>query len=268
MPSGVSQPGSRISRIKRSYVDKLNEAVEAVETFGFRAGPPAALPAGLIPIRNTTGADVARFDILGIDAPVISAADNAEAYITIAGFDGITPILFDHALKFVIVPAPIPTGGFGYGVATGLVAAKVDIRSAEHTHAGIRSSGGPPTLWSDFGGPGRIISQESGTGEKYCLLDLQPSAGPWIVEGFLAASMLPGTVNGSLIEPSTTLVRVWKRDSAGDLSNETGEDITIENVDDTAAAVEDAYTQASFDGVRWSPFWAACQASSLPDPSP
>lgn len=275
MVAGVPEPGKRVRKLSRHWLDKVHEQMNDAERFVQTTDDDSfSLPEGVIPIRNRTGAAVSRFGVVGIDVPVIAASDNAEEFIGIAGFDGVDPVLADHALLFAIALEPIAYNadesltGWGLCQVTGLVVTKIDVRSEDHTHVALRHDAGSVKLWTEFGGPGRIISSESGTGEKHAYIDLQPSSGPWFARGYTAEPMATATVNGSKIEPSETLCRIWQRDSNGDLAVDTGEDIILQNFDDSASAVEDAYGKFAFDGWQWSHVWLACTASQHPDPSP
>lgn len=276
MPLGTTSSG-RITKIRRNWLEQVTEAAEDRHPYGNRTGPPAALPAGLIPIRNRSGDTLARFDVVGIGAPVLTPGDNLEAFVDRAGFDGVAPVLFDHALKFAIVVDPIAydsdeaATGWGYGVFTGLVVAKVDIRNEHHTHATLRNDDDDelPTLWSEFGGPGRIIAQEDdgATGSKFCLLDLQPSVGRWKADGYLTGTLDAAVVNGTKVTAETVGVRIWLTDEAGDVSVDTEANVTAYNVSESVSGLESFRAELEFDGVAWRVVGLDCDASALPGAS-
>ena len=70
---------------------------------------------GIVLVKNSSGADRDRFDILGIDGPIIAPTDNPDEFKNRVTIDGITPAMADHTGQFVILAEPIASGAIGRG---------------------------------------------------------------------------------------------------------------------------------------------------------
>ena len=64
-------------------------------------------------VKNVSGADRQRFDILGIDGLLITPADNLPAFRNRPVFTGTTPTIADHHGRFVILLEPLAAGRIG-----------------------------------------------------------------------------------------------------------------------------------------------------------
>ena len=64
-------------------------------------------------IRNDSGQDRQRFEILGIDAPVFLPSDHLEEFKRQIAFACVTPVLDAHAERFAILSEPVRAGAIG-----------------------------------------------------------------------------------------------------------------------------------------------------------
>ena len=94
------------------------------------------VPHGLVRIKNTTDADLARFSVLGIDGPLFSPDDNLEEYQNRLAFVGVTPTT-DHLEKFAIIQEPLAVDAIGLAMVTGVTVAQVDVTSEGHGYANL-----------------------------------------------------------------------------------------------------------------------------------
>jgi hypothetical protein len=88
-----------------TFVDAANDFL-ARRHDRFQGSRPAARHSGIVLVRNDSGADRARFDLLGIEGPVIAPAYNLEALVNWRALTGITPTAADHTGKFVVLLEP------------------------------------------------------------------------------------------------------------------------------------------------------------------
>src|SRR5690349_10575012 len=65
-----------------------------------------AVNSGVVLVKNTSGDDRDRFDVLGVDVPIYGPADNLESFKNKIALKGITPTT-NHAGKFVILLEPL-----------------------------------------------------------------------------------------------------------------------------------------------------------------
>ena len=104
-------------------------------------------------VKNTTGSDLTRFGIVGIDTPTITAPTSIEDWDGVRVFDGETPT----ASSFIaITQEPILNGYVGRAVVVGLTPVLVNITNAAHgycvpgtslTQLDSAAAGGTKILW-------------------------------------------------------------------------------------------------------------------------
>lgn len=88
----------------------------------------------IVLVRNDSGADVGRFGVLAIGAPVIGPADNLAEFQTRPAFSGSAPSgAADEPVAVLLEPAA--EGGFAAAVAVGPTLVKIDVSGGEYDHA-------------------------------------------------------------------------------------------------------------------------------------
>ncbi|MCP4592745.1 MAG: hypothetical protein GY842_18575 [bacterium] len=81
---------------------------------------------GIVLIRNESGADRARFDVLGVSGPIIKPSDNADSFKERVALRGVTPAA-EHAGRFVVLTEPLATGAIGRAYADGVCPVRVEM---------------------------------------------------------------------------------------------------------------------------------------------
>lgn len=133
------------------------------------SGPFAGLNADgpiEISVKNTTGAALGRFAILGIATPTITKANDENAFKVRDLMDGIAPTATS---TIVITQTTLGVNEIGKARVMGLARVQVDITDETHTHAVPTTS--TTQLTSGASGPAVILHKESaGTGVKWCVV--------------------------------------------------------------------------------------------------
>lgn len=158
------------------------------------AGGQAAVNGSrVVLIKNSTGTDVSRWEILGISGLLYMPTQNAsqfrrrELLVASASLSHAS-----HFARFAVAQQPIDNGTIGRAVISGLTRCKVNVRDADHRFADVYKSTTKVKLDSADYGSARIIAAESGTGEKWALVEI----------GSLGGSLV-GTLDGSLSQGSS-----------------------------------------------------------------
>lgn len=138
---------------------------------GARGKPPPPRASGILPVKNSSGSDRDRFDVLGIDEMIYNHADNADEFKNNPAILGDVPGIPGHAGKFVILLEPIPNQRIGRGLVIGVSPVQVNVVNANDTHADV-ADGEMAHLESGTSGPAMILWKESGTGVKWALVKL------------------------------------------------------------------------------------------------
>lgn len=139
-------------------------------------GTPELRQTGIILVRNDSGADRGRFDVLGISGVLITPADNPDAFKSKVALVGVSPAEAQHAGRFVVLLEPIASGKIGQACAAGVTIARVDIVDTDHKFADV-SDGTAAQLKSAEGGAGAILWKESGTGVKWAVVRIGAGGG-------------------------------------------------------------------------------------------
>ena len=140
------------------------EAVARMRTQN-AAGVPQGrdLNTGVVTVRNDSGYDRERFDVLGIDTPIIDNSDNLAEFKNRVTFKGETPSLASHVGRFAILLEPIAAGKLGKAVVSGVTVARIDVANTYHGFAEI-IGGDCGKLRSGPCGGAQILWKETGTG--------------------------------------------------------------------------------------------------------
>ena len=135
---------------------------------------PAFAQASLVLVRNDSGSDLGRSEILGIDAPVIHPVDNEEAFKNRVAVSGITPVHAppayaprdkdSHVGRFVVLAEPVKSGKIGRAFAAGVCPVKIDVEAQYgppcfveiadgiSSHLKLNPRGSATILWLEGGG--------------------------------------------------------------------------------------------------------------------
>jgi len=162
---------------------------------------------GITPVRNDSGADRARFDVLGISGPVITPTANADAFKERVALKGIVPTAA-HTGRFVVLLEPVTNGAIGRGVVAGVTIARVKIASEAHTLAEVLA-----------GDAAKLQSADTGTAT---LLWMEPAADrtpdptvAWTIIRLGAGGSAPPFRWAQVTEIQPTYVRARLLDTSG-----------------------------------------------------
>lgn len=153
------------------------------------AGPrhAAARAVTILPIKNSSGSDRGRFEVLGIDDLIFDPTANLAEFQNNPAIDGVTPATASHVGKFVILLEPIPSGRIGRGLLMGVCPVKVNFAAADDDYADV-ADGEAGYLASGSTGAASILWKESGTGEKWALVSVGAGTGADLDEKVAATS--------------------------------------------------------------------------------
>lgn len=168
--------------------DFLNTGMDALDAWKaeqqkrLHEKTPSIRQAGIVLVRNDSGADRDQYDILGLGDPIISHSTNAAEFGLRPTFQGEQPTASGYTHKFCLLLEPIADGKFGYAMVDGVWPAKVEVGNALMPFADVSQDSGVGTSPVDYTltaglmGAAEILAIESGTGTKYGLVRLGQSA--------------------------------------------------------------------------------------------
>lgn len=186
--------------------------------------PPPGKPAPqgeLVLIRNDSGGDLERYDILGIDGGVIiSPDDNEPEFLARAALVGVEATEAAHAGRFAILQAPLADGKIGPAICSGLTACRIDYTGG-HQFADVVDGDATQLKSGDSGGA--LILGVDGTGDSsWAWVSLGHGGG-----GGSALSFGYGKTDSASSLDATVTVSVWT--AMGSAGSDTGDNITCYN---------------------------------------
>lgn len=141
-----------------------------------RTGAKDVHSSGIILIKNASGEDRERFQILGLGDPVISPDDNEECFKNRIALTGEMPSTTTHAGKFTILLEPLKSGSIGRGLVTGVTPVKLSVGSESDTCADLADADAT-CLHTSSTGPAQILWKESGTGMVWGIVRIPYATG-------------------------------------------------------------------------------------------
>jgi hypothetical protein len=125
--------------------------------------------ADIIKIRNDSGADLPRFSVLGLDAPIFAPAVSLRAFQDQVALKGVIPTEEDHFGRFAILLEPAGSGRIARAWASGVCQARVNVEDEDHSCADV-TDGDPTKLTSAKRGAAQMLWREGGTGDQWAIV--------------------------------------------------------------------------------------------------
>jgi len=164
------------------------------------SGAPAGIGGNAIDgidvwIRNSSGADVGQFGVLGLGDALFPVETRPVAFKATLAIVGEAPTAADHLGKFAVMIEPVASGAMGHGRVAGLCACQIDVVNSAHGFAEI-ADGALAPLASAVSGAAQIIWKQSGTGLKWSILRLGSGGRGW---GFGKITTVTGSGAGGAV---------------------------------------------------------------------
>lgn len=194
------------------YNTSREMATQHVTTQGGKAGTQAVPPqmhamGTYVYVKNACGEVRKPGEILGIDDDLIIPLDHAgnrESANATPILKGVEPAFPDHIGKFVVLVEGLGVNEVGLAYLSGIAVVKVNFTYANSPFADVTDENYTKLTAREFGGA-RIISKESGTGDKYALVEL----------GTLWTPPVHGILDQVLADLSTAVMTIYKQSAAG-----------------------------------------------------
>jgi hypothetical protein len=186
------QPLTIPAAVWNNVLDMVQDYRNSRMNGGAGAMRPGRPGGNIILVRNDSGAARARFDVLGISAPVYTPTQNLSTFQNQIAAVGVTPVA-GHAGKFVIMLEPLAAGSIGQALVVGVCPVQVNVTDANHGFADVAASQ-CGYLASGSTGAAAILWKESGTGVKWAIVKLAIQGG----SSQAGSSTFPAKVTASL----------------------------------------------------------------------
>lgn len=165
----------------------------------------------IVRVKNSSGADRGRFEVLGVDGVVFTPTDNLAQFQNAIYLDGKKPTA-SHLGKFVLLCQPLPSGAIGWAWVAGACVVKVDFGYDGQPYADVKD-GDTGLLLGGEGGAAQVLWKEEGTGTKWAVVRL----------GVPTYPKLFGKLDGDLAAGSSATMSIWEGSTLAD----SGRNITV-----------------------------------------
>ena len=157
-------------QVSASAYNAIIDAVRAFSQGGGNGGPGGtfALPApspGIVKVRNDSGADRDRFDVLGASGVVFTPTDNLDGFKSQFVLTGIAPMVASHIGRFVVLQEPVADGKIGRAIISGATPVHLNVDDEAFGWADVLNAD-PQKLQAAHSGTARILFKEPGTGSS------------------------------------------------------------------------------------------------------
>jgi len=198
------RPGDRL-KVKasdwNSFADAAN-AHMARQFSGGARGSSAPAAAGMVLVKNASGAARDRFDVLGISGVLIDPDDSEAGFLERVALSGATPDEDLHLGKFVILAEPAASGAIARAWAFGACPVTIDVDDVDEADYADIADGVTGYLTAGLTGGARILWRDGGTGQQWAVVligipsPVQPTDGSeyqlWQLED-IGGGVLAGT---------------------------------------------------------------------------
>jgi hypothetical protein len=180
------EPWQPSATTHNAFVDAW-EYVEQLRRSGGAGTGRSVWGTNVVQVKNASGGDRDRFDVLGVDGPVISPADNLPAFKNRVVLNGVTPARPTHEGRFVVLLQPLQSGAIGWASVAGVTVAKVDFTAGVYSFADVKD-GDAASLEAAPAGAARILWPTTGSGVEWAVVRL----------GDVPLMLCLGLVNGAV----------------------------------------------------------------------
>lgn len=102
-----------------------------------RTAQPAFQQTGIVPIRNDSGSDRDRFDVLGVGGVVIQPFENLLEFQNHPALVGVVPNEADHYGRFAVLLEPLRAGAIGRACLSGVCVVRLNVIDESHDFADV-----------------------------------------------------------------------------------------------------------------------------------
>ena len=171
-----------------TVLDATEDYLRRQGDMGAGAGQNQPSSSTIVLIKNASGADVDRMNVLGISAPAILPTDNMDQFVHRLALVGVTPTEAGYKGKFAVTVEPIANGEIGMACVSGVCPANLAITSDADKFADV-NDGAVGSLKTGDSGAAFILWKATGSGTVLGIVRLANLSGA-------GASQIPVKLSG------------------------------------------------------------------------
>ena len=123
-------------------------------------------------VTNTTGGNLGRFAVVGIDGPSVTPAVNETEFENNLVLDVVTPVAGTHEGKFAVLLEAIPAGKIGRACVAGVVQCTINVADVTCADFADVADGVTGSLSTCTGGSAAVLWRAGGTGSQWAVVRL------------------------------------------------------------------------------------------------
>jgi len=149
----------------RISAETFNTFIDAAKDFRARTQnrgtqhQPELHQSGIVLVKNGSGDDLSRFEVLGIDRPIILPSENLLSFQNQLAFIGVKPDEAEHYGRFIVLQEPLRAGMIGRGLLSGITPIQLNVLDEEHEWADVEQDE-TDSLKTDDAGSAFILWKE------------------------------------------------------------------------------------------------------------
>jgi len=204
-----AKPGDKLkSLLNAETINAFKDAAirsQRGDSTGSRTEVPYS--SGIIKVKNTTGAALDRFSVVGVGAVIYTPTDNLQEFKNAFGFSVTTPTTASHAGKFAILQETLDAGKIGSAIIAGVTPCKIYVDDEDDTWVDVKD-GDATQLTSAAQGAAQILWKESGEeAAKWAVIRFMPKGGeeqPNIIRIQITSGVSAGSATAIHIDETGT----------------------------------------------------------------
>lgn len=197
-----------------AFVDAAEHHRQLVARFGAGAIPLDSTDAANCQVSSTLTTVVPAFGVLGLGVAPIDPATHETEFISGPLLNGVTPTDPTHRGKFAIIGPGCQPGELAQGQVAGVAICRVNVTDTGHGFADV-DSGRVDRLKSAAIGAAKILWAQAGTGIKWAIVHLGPSAGGADFDAIIGPSSGYWPKEYQWDESEPTASQPWNRAKVG-----------------------------------------------------
>lgn len=149
----------------RIPAETFNTFIDAAKDFRARTQNRGTQPqpefqqSGIVLVKNGSAEDLSRFEVLGIDRPIILPSENLLSFQNQLAFIGVKPDEAQHSGRFIVLQEPLRAGMIGRGLLSGITPIRLNVLDEDHEWADVEQDE-TDSLKTDDAGSAFILWKE------------------------------------------------------------------------------------------------------------
>lgn len=146
-----------------TFIDAAKDFRQRTQNRGTRHQPELQQP-GILLVKNDSGTDLNRFEVLGIERPLFLPSENLFSFQNQLAVIGGKPDEANHLGRFVVLQEPLRHGMIGRGLLSGVTPVRLNVMDEDHDWADVEQDETDSLKTNDSGSAFILWKEPPGSG--------------------------------------------------------------------------------------------------------